>query len=185
MPRLPFRTAHVLLIDEIGKNVSGTGLDTNVVGRKYLDHYARDDEFPKIRYIVVRGLTRETHGNATGIGMTEFCLTRVVQQMDVSATRINSLTGGHATAAMLPLDYPTDRDVLDIALPLIGLAAPPEARLMWIRNTLDVAEVECSAAYWQEAQSRSDLTVLTPPRPLPIDDAGFLPDMAAFGPTAC
>lgn len=184
MPRLPFRTAHVLLIDEIGKNVSGTGLDTNVVGRKYLDHYSREDEYPKIRYIVVRGLTRQTHGNATGIGMTEFCLTRVVQEMDVYATRINCLTGGHATAAMLPLDYPTDRQVLDVALPLIGLADPPDARLMWIRSTLDVAEVECSAAYWQEAQSRKDLTILTPLRPLPLDEAGCLPDMTAFGRTS-
>jgi len=181
MPRLPFRTAHLLLIDEIGKNVSGTGLDTNVVGRKQLDHYSREDEFPKIRYIVLRGLTPQTHGNATGLGMAEFCLSRVVQEMDVRATRINSLTGGHPTAAMVPLDYATDREVLEVALPLIGLADPPDARLMWIRNTLDLAEVECSAAYWQEAQSRSDLTILTRPRPLPLNEAGFLPEMTAFG----
>jgi len=174
MPRLPFRSAHILLIDEIGKNVSGTGLDTNVVGRKYLDHYSRDDEYPKIRYIVVRGLTPETHGNATGIGIAEFCLTRVVEAMDVHATRTNSLTGGHATAAMVPLHYATDRDVLAVALPLIGLADPPAARLMWIRNTLDVAEVECSAAYWPEAKDRTDLQILYPPRPLPLNAAGFL-----------
>ena len=67
MPRLPFPTAHLLLLDEIGKNISGTGLDTNVVGRKFLDHYSREDEYPKIRYLVVRGLTPETHGNATGL----------------------------------------------------------------------------------------------------------------------
>jgi len=66
MPRLPFPTADLLLIDEIGKDISGTGMDTNVVGRKYLDHAAREDEYPKIRYIVIRDLTEATHGNAPG-----------------------------------------------------------------------------------------------------------------------
>ena len=69
MPRLPFDSADVLLIDEIGKNISGSGMDTNIVGRKYLDHVARGDEYPKIRNIVIRGLTPETHGNASGIGL--------------------------------------------------------------------------------------------------------------------
>ena len=64
--------------------------------------------------------------------------------MDANITRINCLTGGHPTAAMLPLDYPTDREILDDALPTIGLTDPPDARLMWIHNTLEVAEVECS-----------------------------------------
>jgi len=181
MPRLPFPSAHLLLLDEIGKNISGTGLDTNVVGRKFLDHYSRDDEYPKIRYLVVRGLTPETHGNATGIGIAEFCLTRVVEALDVHATRINSLTGGHATAAMTPLHYRTDREVLDVALPLIGLADPPQAKLLWIRNTLDVAELECSSAYWEEAQARQDLEILSPPRPLPLDAQGMLPGVHELG----
>ncbi|MFV1964970.1 MAG: lactate racemase domain-containing protein [Pirellulaceae bacterium] len=177
MPRLPFRTADLLLIDEIGKNISGTGMDTNVVGRKYLLHVAREDEYPKIRYISVRDLTPETHGNAAGIGMAEFCLTRIVEKMDVHATRTNCLTGGHATAAAIPLHYPTDREILNAAFPLIGLTDPPHARLMWIRNTLDVAEVECSEAYWKEAQERSDLKVLTDLRPLPLDATGCLPSI--------
>jgi hypothetical protein len=78
---------------------------------------------------------------------------------------------------MIPLHYPTDREVLDAALPLIGLTDPPRARLMWIRNTLDVAEVECSAVYLEEAQERSDLEVLTKLRPLPLDVSGFLPNL--------
>ncbi len=70
LPKLPFDRADVLLIDEIGKDVSGAGLDTNVVGRKYLEHASRDDEFPKIKYIVVRGLTPalgwQRHRNRAG-----------------------------------------------------------------------------------------------------------------------
>ncbi|MCO6455140.1 MAG: DUF2088 domain-containing protein [Pirellulaceae bacterium] len=175
MPKLPFAEVDLLLIDEIGKNISGSGMDTNVVGRKYNDHKAADDEYPKVKRIAIRGLTADTHGNATGLGMAEFCRSQILQQMDVEATRINALTGGHPTAAMLPLDYPTDRQILDAALPTIGLADPPDARLLWIHNTLDVAEVECSLAYLEEARRRSDLEVVVPPRPLPMDTAGNLP----------
>jgi hypothetical protein len=176
MPKLPFTTADVLLVDQIGKNISGTGLDTNVVGRKYLDHVARDDEWPKVKRIVVRDLTDETHGNATGLGLAEFCRTRVVEKMNQRITRINCLTGGHPTGAMVPLDYASDRDVLDVAFPTIGLTEPPQSRLLWIHNTLEVAEVECSAAYLGDARERPDLTILREPRPLPFDAAGNLPD---------
>ena len=181
LPKLPFAKADLLLIDEIGKNVSGTGMDTNVIGRKYNDHAAREDEFPKVRRISVRSLTEETHGNATGLGIAEFCLSRVLEQMDVNKTRINCLTGGHPTAAMLPLDYPTDRDVFDAALPTIGLTDPPGAKLLWITNTLDVREVECGEAYLDEARTRSDLEVIVPPRPLPFDAQGNLPTVHSLG----
>jgi hypothetical protein len=150
-------------------------MDTNVIGRKYNDHVAWPDEYPKIKRIGVRGLTPETHGNATGIGISEFCRSRVVREMDQKITRINCLTGGHPTAAMLPLDYETDREMLDAMLPTIGLTAPQDARLMWIQNTLHVAELECSLAYYEEAKRRRDLTIVIPPRPLPLDAAGNLP----------
>jgi hypothetical protein len=176
LPRLPFKVADMLLIDEIGKNISGSGMDTNVVGRKYNDHVAWEEEWPKVKRIAVRGLTQPTHGNATGIGIAEFCRSRVVREMDVNITRINCLTGGHPTAAMLPLDYETDRAMLDAMFPTIGLTPPADARVMWIRNTLHVAEVECSEAYFTEARERTDLEIVIPPRPLPLDAEGNLPD---------
>jgi hypothetical protein len=176
MPKLPFDHADVLLIDEIGKDISGTGMDTNVVGRKFDDHKAVEHETPKIKRIVIRGLTPATHGNALGIGMCEFCLQRVVDGMDREKTAINGITSLHVSGAMIPLAYPTDRQVLSVALSTIGLTPPHNARLLWIRNTLQVAELECSAAYLDEARQRDDLTILTEPRPLPIDQDGFLPD---------
>ena len=176
MPQLPFKTADILLLDQIGKNISGSGMDTNVVGRKFNDHVAAEHEWPKIKRIVVRDLTEPTHGNATGLGMAEFCRSRVIEKTDIKITRINCLTGGHPTAAMLPLDYPTDREVLDAALPTIGLTDPPHAKLMWAHNTLEVAEVECSVAYLPEARERKDLEIIQDPRPLPLDAAGNLPD---------
>ncbi|HRX77602.1 MAG: DUF2088 domain-containing protein [Planctomycetaceae bacterium] len=181
LPSLPFKTADILLIDEIGKNISGTGMDTNVVGRKYLDHVAAENEWPKVRSIVIRGLTKETHGNATGIGLAEFALTRAIDAIDIPITRTNCLTGGHATGAMIPIHYATDREVLDVSLPIIGLTEPVDAKLMWIHNTLDVAEVECSAAYLEEARRRDDLEIISDLRPLPFDSAGVLPKVESLG----
>src|SRR5262245_33981127 len=132
MPRLPFNSADILLLDQIGKNISGSGMDTNVVGRKFNDHVAAEHEWPKIKRIIVRDLTEPTHGNATGIGMAEFCRSRCVEKMNVTITRINCLTGGHPTAAMLPLDYPSDRECLDAALPTVDLTEPQDASLMCV-----------------------------------------------------
>lgn len=176
IPRLPFDRCHVLLVDQMGKNISGTGMDTNVIGRKYNDHKAMENEWPKVKVLVARSLTEETHGNATGIGMAEFCTTRLIKQIDERKTRINCLTGGHVAAGMHPFDYETDREILDIALPTIGLAEPPNAKVLWIHNTLDLVEVECSEAYLAEAKTKPNLEILTEPRELPFDAKGNLPD---------
>jgi len=90
---------------------------------------------------------------------------------------------------MMPLDYPTDRAAIETALPTIGLAAPESAKVLWIRNTLELGEVECSAAYLDDARGRSDLEILTEPRPLPFDVEGNLPAagmqaLACDGPAA-
>ena len=168
MPRLPFRMADVLLIEQIGKNISGAGMDTNVVGRKYHDHKAVEDEYPKVKRIAVRGLTEETHGNAAGIGIAEFCTTRCIEQADMRITRINCLTGGHPSGAQIPVYYDTDREVLEAAFSTCGLREPHESQLMWIRNTLHLGEVECSVAYWEEAREREDLEIIVPPREMPF-----------------
>ncbi len=168
MPRLPFDRADLVLIDEIGKDVSGAGLDTNVVGRKYLDHVARDDEWPKIKFLAVRGLSPGTHGNATGIGLAEFCRSQVVREMDRRVTRINCLTGNHPTAAMLPIDFETDRELLTAVLSVMGLTPASSARCLRISNTLALEQLECSEPFWDEAAGRSDLEILVKPRILPF-----------------
>lgn len=175
LPRLPFDGVHLLIIDEIGKNISGTGMDTNVVGRKFHVHRAAPDEVPKVKRILIRGLTEATHGNAAGIGLAEFCTRRAVEQTNVEATRINCLTAGHISAAMMPLDYPTDRTAMEAALPTVGMVEPAHTKIVWIHNTLELREVECSVAYWKDAQLRSDLEILSEPRPWPFDAAGNLP----------
>ena len=177
MPRLPFKQADLLVVDQIGKNISGSGMDSNVVGRKFLEHRAGDDEWPKVRTIFLRGLTEETHGNATGIGMAEFALTRAVDAMDIAITRRNCITGGSPTGAMIPLHYQTDQEVLEATLPEMGLTAVPDTKVMWIHNTLEVSELECSVAYLDEARQSNEIEILSEPRPLPLDNNGNLPDV--------
>lgn len=183
MPRLPFEHVDVLIVDEIGKNISGSGMDTNVIGRKFGIHQAGPDESPRVRHIILRGLTEESHGNATGIGLAEFCRTRLIEQMDVEATRVNCLTAGRPMGAMVPISFDTDRQLLDASLPAIGLTRPEDARVLWIRNTLLVAEVECSAAYWDEAREREDLEIISERRKFVFDATGnfvpFEPAMSA------
>jgi len=175
LPRLPFDHADILLVDEIGKEISGCGMDTNVVGRKKYVHEAGPEEFPKIKRIIVRGLTEQTHGNATGIGYSEFCLTRVVKAIDTKSTWINVITSGYPAVAMIPPHFETDREVIHAALGTIGLVGPAHAKLLWIRNTLHVEEVECSEAYLEAVRQRNDLEVMSDLRALPFDDAGNLP----------
>ncbi|MGV3484682.1 MAG: [Fe-S]-binding protein, partial [Planctomycetaceae bacterium] len=178
MPRLPFEVADLLIIDRIGKNISGSGLDTNVVGRKFNDKVAGPTEWPKIRQIFVRGLTPQTHCNATGIGIAEYCRSRVVHEMDVEITRINCLTALHVTAAATPVHWETDREVLGVASDQTGRTSA-EMQCLWIPDTLHVAEVMCSEAYYAEAQQRDDLEVIHPPEALKWDGDGNLQERFA------
>ncbi len=184
LPRLPFQHVDVLLIDRIGKDISGTGLDPNVVGRKFNDHKALEDEWPKVRRIALRGLTEATHGNAIGLGLAEFCRSQLLRETDFAATRLNGLVSGHIAAVMTPLDYATDREMLAAALETVGLVEPPDAKLLWIADTLHLGEVECSAAYFEEARRRADLEIIASLRDFPFDAAGNLPFSVGQAPRA-
>ena len=177
LPRIPFDDVDIMLIDEIGKDISGSGFDVNALGRKESLHEADPEQRARVRTIIVRGLTPGTHGNALGIGLAELCRSRVVDGMDREATWLNSQTSGDIPAGMTPIHYATDRELLDACTTRNGLRDLSTSRLCWIRNTLDLGVVACSVAYIDEARQRDDLTVLGDPVPLPLDDAGNLPDL--------
>ena len=179
-PSLPFDDIDLLIIDEMGKNISGSGMDTNVIGRKRNDRRAMGDETPRVLRIFVRDLTEVTHGNATGIGMAEFTTRRLVDKIDYHATYTNVITGQHVSAGAIPLHCDTDAEILDIALESIGLIAPEDARVLWIPNTLDLGEVEASEAYLSQADIRDDLEILTDLRPLETEADGNLPPIEAY-----
>jgi hypothetical protein len=176
MPRLPFDQVDLLVIDAMGKNISGSGMDTNVIGRKYNDHAAAEKEYPKVTRVFVRGLTPETHGNAAGIGMAEYCHQRIVDEMNVEATVINCMTGNAPSGAAIPIHFATDRECLAKALETVGFVEPEKAKVLRIRDTLHLAEVLVSAAYAKEIESRDDLSIEAPAADMEFDGKGDLLD---------
>ena len=174
LPRLPYPQLDVLLLDQIGKDISGAGLDTNVVGRKDASHAGNEAGQP-VRHIAARSLTERSAGNAVGIGLVEFARSRLVRGMDAEATRINALTSGHLSAAMIPLHYESDAEILAAALSLTGLRGPAEARVVWARNTLRMENTICSEALVGD-RARDGLEVVGDPFALEFDSAGNLPD---------
>ena len=109
--RLPFTRGDLLIVDEIGKDISGSGMDTNVVGRKRaFRSQPAPPGLPVFRLIYVRGLTEHTFGNAAGIGLADFTSTRLVQEMDYRQTVINCLTAGYPEGAFTPVHFGTDRE---------------------------------------------------------------------------
>jgi hypothetical protein len=175
LARLPFQQADLLIVDEIGKDVSGSGMDTNVVGRKRAFRTAPTiGDQPQMRLIFVRGLSAKTHGNATGVGLADFTTTRLVRAMNYRATVINCLTAGYPEGATLPVHFETDREVLDAALAIIGTRKPEEGRVLRIRNTLCLEELEVSEPCLAERERPANLTVMGPGRGLELDAAGNL-----------
>jgi hypothetical protein len=145
LARLPFHKADLLVIDEIGKDISGSGMDTNVVGRKRAFRTQPPPPgMPEMRLIFVRGLSERTHGNAAGIGLADFTTTRLTRAMDYRSTVINCLTAGYPEGAFVPVHFETDREVLDAALAINGSRPAEEARVLRIRNTLLLEELEIS-----------------------------------------
>ena len=174
MPVIPFDRVDLLIVDRIGKNISGSGMDTNVIGRKYNDHHAAEKEFPKVTRIMVRDLTDETHGNACGFGMAEFAHKRAVDKVDREITYINSMTGNHPSAASIPIHFDTDREIMEKALKTVGLAEPGKEKIVRIHDTLDLVEILASEAYLPDVEKREELSVLEVPSEIKFDDSGDL-----------
>jgi hypothetical protein len=175
--RLPYPEADLLIIDEIGKNISGSGMDTNVVGRKRSLRNQPTDGQPQMRHIFVRGLTEKTHGNAAGIGLADFTTRRLVQGMDYRATVINCLTAGYPEGAILPVHFDTDREVIDAALVIIGARRPEEARVMRVRDTLHLEEMEISETCLADKRRETEFTPIGPAGDLKFDATGNLPPL--------
>jgi hypothetical protein len=171
-PRIPFDDIDILIVDAMGKNLSGSGMDTNVIGRFY-NMAAREPARPRIKRVYVRELTKESLGNACGIGLADFAHQDVVDRMDVGATNTNCLTAVNPEKARIPIVCTTDRQALDFCFGTIGLTAPEDARVVRIHNTLDLTELEISQTLMLLAQGRPDLE-LTGAAPMEFDAGGKL-----------
>jgi len=174
MPALPFAEVDVLVVDEIGKDISGTGMDTNIVGRG-VDLQPMPNRRSAVGAIYVRGLTPASHGNAIGIGIADIVSDRLVEAMDAHKTYTNAVSAMTPGTARISIHFPTDRECLRAALRVSG-ADPHAPRIVRIRHTLALDRIVASEAYAADIGARLDLAVLVPPGPWRFDaDGNFDP----------
>src|SRR5262245_11221572 len=171
--RLPFDFIHLLIVEEMGKNISGTGMDTKVIGR-IMNIIEPPPQHPHILRIYVRDLHDDSYGNAMGVGLADFVSRRLVNKIDPTATYINGITGLSPESARIPVTLDTDREAVEAALGTIGLVKPEEARIVRVQNTLLLEELEVSEALLPEVRQRDALEILWGPKPLVFDSSGGL-----------
>lgn len=171
MPRLPFKQMDILVLDEIGKNISGSGMDPNVTGRLYFIGSPPLQE-PKITRIFVRDLTPETEGNAIGIGYAEYTTKRLVKKVDPVPTAINAITGMGPEGARIPIAFDKDRDALQSAFDNSGVLDPKDLRLVWVKNTLELEFLWAAESMLQEVKANPNLEVVSGLQDVPFDSAG-------------
>jgi hypothetical protein len=180
MPRLPFDDIDLLIVDRLGKNISGSGMDPNIIGRSLHGYSALLSERsgkPSIRRILVRDLTPESHGNATGVGLADFTTTRLVRQMDARVTYLNSLTALSLQSAKIPIHFETDRETVVAALESLALRETTQAKVVHIQDTLSLERVAVSESYVESLRGREDLEVTGGPRVMRFNDEGILTGM--------
>ena len=160
--KLPLDEIDLLIVDEMGKDISGVGMDPNITGRN------RDllGEFPhpaRVKRLFVRDLTAKSKGNAIGIGLADITTQRLVDKIDRQATYINSITGISLEKAAIPMYVENDREAIEIALGSIGLTAPHKSKIVRIKNTLELEIVEASEIYADQLQKGTDLEIIDGP----------------------
>ncbi len=179
MGRLPFEQLDLLVIGEIGKNYSGSGIDPNVVGRLLMETQP-EAWSPCITRICALDLSPESHGNGVGVGIADLTTDRLLAAIDPAPFRMNTLTACSLCRSKLPLAFPTDRECIDMGRETCWQPLSDRLRLVVIPNTLEVSELWASPALAEEARSRPHLEVGGEARPLPFDEAGNLRQEALF-----
>lgn len=178
MPRLPFDEIDLLIVDQIGKEISGTGMDTNVIGRGVLGYLASlqptNPLKPHVSRIFVRGLTTATNGNGIGIGLADFTTARAVKSLNLQYVYTNALTSLGLPTAKIPMYFETDREVLEKAIASLGSPSPEKLHMVRITDTLRLDRILVSESFAEEAQRRPDLTIAGPPQKIEFDSAGNL-----------
>ncbi len=183
-PKLPFDKLDILIINECGKEISGTGLETKVVGR-IMNIYEPELNHPRITRIIVRDLTEKTHGNATGIGIADFITQKAFEKIDLQATGINCITAVTPEKARLPVVCNHDNEAIDFALATSGPVDGRNVRLVWIKNTSCLDELWVSEALLSEVRSKENVEVDGQSVKMGFDGKGNLIDVFEKGETGC
>jgi len=173
LPKLPMDDLDILLVDEMGKNVSGAGMDPNVIGFWRREGGPRKPDF---RILIVLDLTPHSHGNATGIGMADLTTRRVIDQIDWDATYMNVFTSGVLRSARMPIPLENDRAAVEAAVARVPV--PAKARIVRIVNTGELETFWASQAVLPELKANANITVGHQPIKLRFNQDGRLIPMA-------
>jgi hypothetical protein len=175
MGKLPVPALDVLIVDEIGKNISGTGMDLKVVNRGVHGQYNPWPSTPRVERIFIRSLSELSYGNGVGIGLADAIHDRVLERIDVNAGRINATTSGSLAAVRTPLHFPSDRECIALLSATVGKFESEDVTMGWIRNTLDLGKVALTENLAGEIEKNPMLEITGPPFVLEFDAAGNLP----------
>jgi hypothetical protein len=168
MAKLPFNSIDLLIVDEMGKDISGIGIDPNVTGRNrdLLGNFPHPAE---VKRLFVRNLTDKSKGNAIGIGLADLTTRRLVDKIDTAATYKNAITGISIEKAAVPMHFETDREAIEVGLGSIGLIPSEKSKIVRIKNTNRLEVVEVSEAFGAEVKKRYDLEIIAEPQPMVFD----------------
>jgi hypothetical protein len=173
MGRIPFDGIDILVIDQIGKDISGIGMDSNVTGR-HRDIVGDFYTAPHVKRIFVRELSPASDGNANGIGLADVTTRRLVEAVDRLKTYKNSVTAISPEKAAIPIYFETDREALAVCAATAGLEQPADARLVRIKNTKSLEVLEVSRALEKKIAANPNLEQVTPWRTMEFDEQGNL-----------
>ncbi|QOS13729.1 DUF362 domain protein (plasmid) [Haloferax gibbonsii] len=173
MPKLPFEELDLVVFDRQGKEISGQGMDTNVIGRRPFSINEPAPEKPNIKRIYTHGLTEKTHGNAMGVGSADVIHEDIVAELDAQTTLINALTASTIRGVKLPPVVETDRAGVVAALSTIGVVDPDTVRVVRAADTMHLHRLYASPALVEEARERDDLRVVEEPSPIAFEDGQF------------
>jgi len=169
--KIPFDEVDVLIVDEMGKNVSGSGMDTNVIGR-IMVFGQKEPVKPVIKRIVVLDTTAESHGMATGVGLADFTTKKLIDKLDSWPTYFNCVTAQSPEKGRLPIYFATEKESIGAALTCIGSTPAEKARVVHIQNTNEVRFIEISESLMNEAKNKPNLEILEEMKPMQFDEAG-------------
>ncbi|MEF8885440.1 MAG: DUF362 domain-containing protein [Haloarculaceae archaeon] len=181
MPTLPFDDLDVLVVDRLGKDVSGQGMDTNVTGRRHFTLNEPEPDSPAVGRVYARGLTDATKGNAMGVGAADFVHRDLAAEFDLEKSLINAVTASTVRGVRLPPVVETDRAGLVAGLGTVGVVRASDARVLRVTDTMRLGRVHASEALVDVARDRDDLRVVEEPTPVAFGDAG---DFVADSPDA-
>jgi len=173
LPKLPVQEMDILIVQEMGKNISGTGMDTNIVGG-IIDYDPNEYTPPNIKRIVLHDLTPETGGNALGVGSADLITKKVYDKIDLKSTYTNTATATFLERAKIPMIMDTEKDAFDLSVKTIWNLPGTIPRILIIRNTLKLDEIYVSEPVWEDIKDRTDIQAIGDWEPMVFDDSGEL-----------